>query len=266
MILSLLIFITSFQALSCPLDDALHAKALKRNSWEILVGDPTTSEITEESFHEIINKVYELYEDEFLLHQRPVKVFADWTTPYFSAWATFQDNMYGINFWGGMARLDNMTYETFAFIACHEVGHIIAGEPYSTSADTWASAEGQSDAFAATICLKNFFKSTPEKREVYPIDESLKDECVSRYQDVNNQRLCQRILFAGEGFKYALEFLYSDVQNLSYLTPDPTIVKDTIKASYPSAQCRLDTIKASALNLNDSNDLTLSRPACWFAL
>ncbi len=256
-----LIISLSYSALSCP----LYKDSMKRNSWEILVGDQTTSEITEESFHEIISTIYAIYLEEFKKHDRVTDLFTDWQTPYFSAWATFKEGRFGINFWGGMARLDGTTYESFAFIACHEVGHIIGGKPYSSSADNWASAEGQADAFSASICLKKFFKMMPEKRAQYPIDKSLKKACNKRYDSYANQRLCQRILYAGEGFKMALEFMYTEVQNLSYLTPDKTIVDTTVTASYPSAQCRLDTIKASAFNLNDSNDLTMSRPACWYA-
>ena len=235
----------------------------KANSYSIEVGDPTDSEIDKNQFFVISNIIYAMYHQEGIDKGRAFKINLDWKTPYFSAWASNLNGEMAINFWGGMARIPHFVKEAWAFVVCHEVGHVLGGEPYEAIPHTsWASAEGQSDHFALTECLPKYFKnydpSLVNNNSVMPYEVDL---CHDTYPNqVINQNICLKMLKAGRHFLAVVDFLYSESPNVSYKTPAP-VTKKLINKAYPSPQCRLDIFKTGALCLEQN---VCPRNNCWY--
>ena len=70
---------------------------------------------------------------------------------------------------GGTIRIEDFTLDAYAALVCHEMGHLIGGEPFqSIPGAEWASAEGQADFFAASTCLPRFFQSLGVSKENIP--------------------------------------------------------------------------------------------------
>lgn len=235
----------------------------KANSYSIEVGDPTESEIDKNHFFAISNIIYAMYHQEGVSRGRPFKINLDWETPYFSAWASNLNDEMAINFWGGMARIPHFVKETWAFVVCHEIGHILAGEPYEAIPQTsWASTEGQSDHFALTECLPKYFKKyDPSQVSISTVMPYEVDLCYETYSNQPiNQNICLKILKAGRHFLAVIDFLNSEIPNVSYKTPAPATEK-LIDKAYPTPQCRLDIFKNGALCLEQGS---CPRNNCWY--
>lgn len=242
--------------------------------WSIEVHEDLGSEIDLESFHEIIGKVFALYHNNE--QDRTLELgIVDWQTPYFSAWATENSdlNTYQINFWGGYARIPDMTRGSFALTACHEVGHILGEAPYHLT-DTLKnmSAEGQADFFAAAYCLKRYYLTYGIDNDVEDLNPYAASKCFERFGTESLEanelefELCLQVAKAGQDLSQVLGFL-SPNQQAHYHTPSPLKVEQTNYNGYPDLQCRLDTylagaLRPSTLSKTESGEL---RPSCWFA-
>ena len=238
-----------------------------RSRYEILPTDLTTSTITEDLFYTVINRVEFLYSSEFAAKGILVDFNADWETSYFSAWA-HDDNppLYSLNFWGGMARIPGVNEYAWAFIACHEVGHLLGGAPMnSLELYAWGSAEGQSDYFAGAHCLKRYFDSFPYSGKKVELAPSIERSCKQNQYCLNSAK-------AAESFAKVIKYLYRDTPPINLETPSLIRPESSILRSYPDAQCRIDTIFESGKCINDSSSLENwvceeglgSRPSCWF--
>lgn len=236
----------------------------KSPSWMIAADEETTSEINEENFHSIINEVTSLYIQEGIDQQRSLVIrVADWQVPYYSAWARYEDenDLYTINFWGGFARIPTMTERGFALTVCHEIGHILAGEPRLTLKHSdKMSAEGQSDYFASSKCFKKYQQKFPFPLEV-ELNPFAASKCLDKFTDSEQLDLCLQTAKAGSDLAAVLSF-HGQVENSHFETPDLTEVEETINNSYPSIQCRLDTFLAGALSDYGKNEDL--RPKCWY--
>lgn len=228
--------------------------------------------VTEQSFYTVASRVYSLYASEAQKFNRKLIIKTlDWKTPYFSAWAAKEsegDEVYSINFWGGLARLPHMTDAAFALTACHEVGHILGGKPYiNISSLAHMTSEGQSDFFASALCLKKYdqiFK-LPIETEVDPY---LTSRCYEKFNESAELETCLKVGVAGISLARALAFL-SNYSELDVAAPSKEEVSETLFNSYPSVQCRLDTFISGALSrFDESNPLESPdahlRPKCWF--
>ncbi len=225
----------------------------------------TSSEINETSFGLIASRVFALYLPKFSANNLEVSIGLDWEKPWMSAYvADLGGPRFSINFWGGIARVPGMNEEAWALIACHETGHLLGGEPYSRlDWNPWSSAEGQCDYFAASECLKNY-------RRAFQLESEVNPECVASFDDAQAQRDCSFTMKAAQGFAKMLEFLSQYRESYSIETPDQSTVTQIIFNSYPSPQCRVDTIVAGAFcELKEGKARCESeasqRPACWFA-
>lgn len=188
---------------------------------------------------------------------------------------------------GGLIRSPRLDADVLRFVICHELGHLYGGAPRRALPPEWTgdqapdgrsllSAEGQSDYYAAAACFHRLADraradGTPESRDGLAPDEEAAVErgCAG----LADESLCRRTLRAGRG----MLVLVRDFP-ISFLTPSTERVARTNADSYPSRQCRLDTIRAGALcrgRVLDPGDLynprpglcdnpAGERPPCWF--
>jgi len=195
----------------------------------------------------------------------------DWSNPYLGAGTTFFDNTYSVILWGGMVRATGSDFEVLSVILCHELGHILGGTPYQrfgeNAPEDWSSAEGQADWFAATKCLPKVFQNF---KDTDLINKSSGSTSVQNCRKTENPSLCQWIRSASQKFS---DFLFEHYTKLdgtsarpSLIVDAPEVVEKTIVGSYPSPQCRLDTLKRGAICAASSfTNESCQRPACWYA-
>jgi len=191
----------------------------------------SNSEIQVVDFYTIPVKIISLFQNELVGTGYPLKLDAKWESPYFGAGVNLYENQFTIMILGGMARIDEMTKKAYAAIVCHELGHILGGTPYQTIPDAeWSSTEGQSDFFAASVCLPRYFKSLLANHiEI----ESLVEE-------------------AGFEMMTALKYFDRKQELIRHLEYKKTVPATLINA-YPDLQCRYETFRAPQ-----------KRAACWF--
>ncbi|MFT6069692.1 MAG: hypothetical protein ACJAT2_001527 [Bacteriovoracaceae bacterium] len=236
----------------------------QRNSWAIEVDEDLGSEVTEESFYAIITKVFALYANNEMGRKLELGI-VDWKVPYMSAWAFETDKAFTINFWGGFARIPGMTDRALALTVCHEIGHIIGGSPYHLPGSSQnMSAEGQSDFFAASTCMKKYISFYEIQDEVTALDAVAASRCFERFEKLIEREVCFEITKAAQDLASVFSFLNPE-QGFSFETPSELIVPETLFNSYPTIQCRLDTFLAGALAATPLPIDEELRPACWFA-
>ncbi|MFL5815422.1 MAG: hypothetical protein ACJ763_17740 [Bdellovibrionia bacterium] len=245
---------------------ALSAPALGADSdqpFSLPVGSTNVSKITEQDFSRVPNEVASLYRDEIVASGAALAMDLNWRNPYFGAGSSLQGEAFSIMIWGGLARIPEMTLDTLALITCHEIGHRIGGSPRQDAPlPEWSSSEGQADYFAASQCLKKYFSGQDSAQAVskMSVDPGVSTRCKSAHTDSQEAAVCVRIALSAKSFIQVTEALTTEPHDVAFSTPDMTTVQSTLKNTYPSPQCRLDTFVAGALS-NRSED---ARPACWF--
>lgn len=205
---------------------------------------------TEDEFRTVVKRFNEFWQPRVKAEMgKDLIVEALWNEERANAHAT-RDREYNlvIKVNGGMARAQGMDEDGLVFILCHELGHHLGGAPKkkrgNTDIDSWSSAEGQADYFAANECLPEMFKGD---------DKKLSDvEIISPF--CQEDEVCERILKTG----VTIGNVFAILKN----TDGPSIhhhsqvqVSET-NLGHPDVQCRLDTIKNGALGEE--------RPECWF--
>ncbi|KHD89090.1 MAG: hypothetical protein OM95_04450 [Bdellovibrio sp. ArHS] len=175
----------------------------------------------------------------------------EWQSPYFAAFAQQKEDFMQISVWGGMVRAPGATKAALAAILCHELGHILGGEPRQTiPGSDWASIEGQSDYYAASVCLPELLSAYPDL--VSSIDEDVKKVC-------EQNELCEKTLQAGvEMVRLLQKYSYREYTPVSLFTPAPA-ASELIRNTYPSDQCRMDSfVQGSLCQLG-----ACRAPVCW---
>ena len=146
---------------------------------------------------------------------------------------------------------------------CHEIGHLLGGAPLKpgdNSVIPTVSVEGQADYFATSYCLKRIWKRNIGNSP-YHFHSSL---CKAKYINPAEQNFCNRIAEASLSlslFNHHQSNLKDDALHAGYLSKKdlrlysgrPTlnnfedrVVTETV-TSWPSPQCRLDSLMAGAL-------------------
>jgi hypothetical protein len=256
---------------------------LPENDLYVGTTDKARSDMTEEKFNEIIDRVDKHYSPIVKELGGKLKWNRKWSDGTVNASAQRFMSTYKVNMYGGLARHELVTDDGFAMVVCHELGHHLAGAPkVGGFMMKWASNEGQSDYFASLKCFRRVFESDDNKAIVanMVIPALVTAKCEANYSDSNDIALCSRISVAGKSLANLLGSLRSSAE-VKFDTPDTSVVS-TINHKHPAAQCRLDTYFQGALcDRRISDELSNSdakvgtcnrdqgytdgvRPLCWF--
>lgn len=187
-------------------------------------------------FYMIPAQIISLFSNELKKTGFPLILDAKWDSPYFGAGVSFYNDEFRLMILGGTTRIKGMSLDAYAAIVCHEIGHIVGGTPFQTIAGAeWSSAEGQSDYFAASICLPRYFK----------------------FKGDDTKAIAARVERAGFEMIWALKDFDSNASAeekkiIRHFDKVPA-AKETIINQYPTLQCRYENFRNPAV-----------RPACWF--
>ncbi len=218
---------------------------------------------------------------------KKLEINLDWENPKVNASATRDDNDNPvIVIFGGMVRHPEQTVDGLYTILCHELGHHLGGAPrkfrgYSDKR-SWASAEGQSDYYAATKCLPIVFNQSITSPKMDDLAET--KELSAAEIACGNDLICSRILLSGFSVAKVFASLRDYIEEPSLSNKDKNVVWET-EMGHPHPQCRLDTIRSGALcsvspslpfdqldpqigacNTYKSEELEEigARPRCWY--
>lgn len=217
------------------------------------------SNMTEEDFNELAAKVNDLYAPIVKENGGTLKVNSMWSNDTINASASQMGSTWTVNLYGGLARYPQLTKDGFTLVACHELGHHLAGFPFVAGLlpyfASWAASEGQSDYYATHHCAKKMWsKDTAENsrfRDSAP--DNVKSYCNQMFKADVDQNLCYRTLVASQSLANTLASLMGSPMP-SFETPDPHQVKWRSDSKHPAAQCRLDTTLQGALCLAQFDD------------
>lgn len=160
---------------------------------------------------------------------------------------------------GELARQPEISNESLALIACHEIGHHFGGFPLyliSPFTGTYAiplSAEGQADYYAAQVCAKRMWQGMDNSADASGTPyKSLAGAnsargCDAEYTAREDRELCYKIAYAGtQAATLWHRFKPTGADPPSTDRPDSTRVPETNQKYYPPPQSRLDTYFAGA--------------------
>ena len=178
-----------------------------------------------------LDRFKEHFEPEVVeLRGAPWDVFVDQENFDFNAYATLDfDGNPQLIVNRGLISHDRMAPEVFDLFLCHELGHLLGGEPrimLRSGKLSWSSVEGQADYFSTSICMP---------------------ELGYNQQEIEDVALELSTLIAK---------LKGYVNLPSLLKRDKSEVYRLLQ-THPRPQCRLDTMIAG-LYQNE-------RPNCWYA-
>ncbi len=258
--------------------------------------------ISEEDFMLALSEIETVYTPVFQALGKEFTINKLWTNDKVNASAQqFGDNWI-INIYGGLARHEHSTLDSFRIVVCHEIGHHLGGAPKVLSWwGSWASNEGQSDYFATFKCMNKLILEGQEaglkvaSPDIYTYETeelALADKkCAERFAQEEGEEkeeiketafsACRRVVLGGLSLGRLLGSVKNAEQHISLHTPDETVVVET-DHKHPKAQCRVDTYFAGSLCNLDFNlelsdtDAKVStcnraegfdyglRPLCWF--
>ncbi|MBC7458395.1 MAG: hypothetical protein H7235_08965 [Bdellovibrionaceae bacterium] len=172
-----------------------------------------------------------------------------------------------------------LSEDGYAAILCHELGHIFAGAPIYMKDGANLSTEGQSDYWAAAVCLKKLFRAFPEP-EIKTPQASVKSNCDKVYSTNSEQQLCYRVAAAGMNamnvlHKSLIDVIQNDPAGF-YKKPDFSNHETLFSDRYPTLQCRAETFAAGAFCKTSESKWTSGstnwaceaeiskRPGCWY--
>ncbi|MBV2168461.1 MAG: hypothetical protein KUL82_07120 [Bdellovibrio sp.] len=252
LLLSLLVVM--FQSPKTLIQRPVNAQESDRSGYFYLpVGSANVSALTRADYEQLIGKFVSFsFNQVYQKTGMPLIIPQEWESPYFAAFAQKKDHFMQISLWGGMARAPGVTKAALAAILCHELGHILGGEPRQTiPGSDWASIEGQSDFYSASECLPRFLKENPEI--VTAVDPQVEKLCGGNSD-------CARTLQAGvEMIQVLQKYSYKENTPVNIFTPERA-TSALVRNTYPSDQCRMDSYVQGALcQLGES----CRAPVCW---
>lgn len=241
----------------------------------------------EERYRPLVKNILELFDQEVISQNANMVFKFDFSSKTVNAFAKrsgINNENWHITFLGGLMRHPALNENIFSAILCHELGHHLGGTPRKSN-DHWATVEGQSDYFAANICLKRLLReSSILVPNVSNIPNTVKHHCSLNFPEPELQKICLQTSSVSIDIG---KFIYKLKQTRrgrrgkkpSINSRDNTVVKMTL-IQHPNAQCRLDTFFEGALCRDGLNNILHgnlncpdqkiryhgSRPWCWFAV
>ncbi len=249
---------------------------------DIYITSKQKSHISQQEFSSLIDKIVNEFEPDMLHHgAKSIVVNKFWEDGKVNASAGKKDDVFTLNVYGGLARHPLINLDALSIVICHELGHLIGGAP------TWkpfniASSEGQADYFATLKCFRRINQTTlqsPSRKDVHPLAWEM---CQNQYDSRHDFNLCLKSSIAQTTLTKLLKELANDPALPDFATPDPYERMFIIFNGYPNNQCRLDTMFAGSLCINDTyqkldmdkynqgvchtykGDIIGIRPKCWY--
>ena len=219
-------------------------------------------------YDEVLDAFLDEFSDTVAEFGGELKIQRDWGDGAVNAWAWKIGREFILEVPGGLSRYHLINEPAFVSVVCHELGHLIGGAPASRYN---ISFEGQSDYYASQKCVR---------RIVHRLNQDYLDLTNAEVEELCSRKLGCRAAVVGA---LAVTSYYASLAN----APAPTLTnrdrnqaQETL-ASHPDAQCRLDTLVASALcpveeseqaNWDDptvsychaANFPQFQRPRCWY--
>lgn len=210
--------------------------------------------ITKEQFDEIIQTHQEKYDESNIIqaYGASLTIKKLWDNNTKNAGASKKGSKWTIKMYGGLARHQPITPDSFALVLCHEMGHLLGGFPAYEKVDriSLLSSEGNSDFYATFVCAHFLWQSEVEINKKFrtTVEKPAKNLCDQIYSIVADQNLCYRKLTASKSLAY---FLNED-KEVSFTNHDKNKV-DANDNDHPDGQCRMDTLMSGSFCLKYKN-------------
>ncbi len=211
------------------------------------VRDKYNNGFPEAKYHLILDTFEDVYEAKIHALGGEFVIWRDWGDGAVNMWAEKWGDRYILEVPGGMARYHLIVEEAFILSICHELGHLLGGEPKSGE----ISYEGQSDYFAGKDCVREILKKITPLQEL-PEDQEALDFC--KNSSFKESQSCQRFV----GGAKSLSAYYAEILGVAFPSVGQSSSKIVTKtlSSHPEPQCRLDTFLAGYKGE--------PRPQCWY--
>jgi hypothetical protein len=146
--------------------------------------------------------------------------------------------------------------DVVAMIACHEVGHALAGYPFKGNFNqaaglpeqfgTISSAENQSDYFAAKDCLPRLWRDERARNASFAdaIPDASRAGCDAAWGGQDERDVCYRVTATAQAFAFWLAKPGQTPASLESHHAGEIDVTST--SGHVSPQCRIDTLVAGA--------------------
>lgn len=235
---------------------------------------------------------YEFVRNKFLEIYGPIINEVNGTIFQINLTDDYPDNLGGIDYANGVAHIDvgsevhlnnTINLESYTAVLCHEIGHFMGGYPKKKrgdDGDSWASKEGQSDYYAAAVCLKKMLPHVPLLGRKIIVPEVTTAKCKQVYKTTDEVALCERIANASYEMVFSIYSIFHKFGDDGKYHYKPSLTQQESKylgdVEYPNVQCRLDTMVAASLCTekvgngkdgicNKEEGYTIGlRPACWY--
>ncbi len=206
------------------------------------------TEVTREVFESTMKRVQSVYAPIVSRLGGQLLIQGDWNDSTVNGQADREGNRWLVTMGGGLARVPEMKPDFFLFQVCHELGHHVAGFPFTDfDGIEWYSAESEADYYATRVCLKKMFAEEQEEnaRIAASAPELVTKRCSETWSTAKDRNLCARITTLGE--EYAR--LYAKMRGWykpSVDTPEDFEVYQTFY-SHAKSQVKLDVYFAGAV-------------------
>lgn len=217
--------------------------------WDSLSFGPSNT--SESEFRAILNSIQKSYETVVKSFGGNLAITGEWNNEKLNAGANQMFGSWKVQITGGLARRPELTQDGFALIVCHELGHHLAGFPFSTSGSpfggVWAANEGQSDYFSTQVCARKLWAPELEKNASFrdQVSDFVREQCHTTWSSEADRDLCYRVTAAGQSVALTMAVLMNKPAP-KFETPDPAVVNKT-NSAHPAVQCRMDTLFQGAI-------------------
>lgn len=175
-----------------------------------------------------------------------------------SALKPLGEERFVITLTGDIAQNPFMSMDGYAFVACHEMGHLLAQGPKQKSRplSKWSAVEGEADYYTTNECMWRYVNEIEPRYFLTHFDRHSIERCEEAYgHDARWFLSCMRIMSGIVAMQNYFNNTTSHNNPVSIHRHDPAVVEKTLER-YPTNQCRIDIFMAGLFNQ--------PRPACYY--